>query len=177
MRLRGTSKSRQTVTIRNGRLEDARAIGRLVSRTYARFCGDEGTPAAVRRYVERHDPKGRTPAELAERFARATGCAVALCGTRIVGVARWRDNQLFNLFVDRSFQRRGIATRLMRGFERTCLDSGFREATVRSSLYAVSFYEAFGFRKTTGVRNLHGLKVQPMKKRFSGWPCSPATPA
>ena len=31
-------------------------------------------------------------------------------------------------------------------------------------MYAVPFYQKIGYKKTTGIRNLHGLKVQPMKK-------------
>jgi hypothetical protein len=35
---------------------------------------------------------------------------------------------------------------------------------LRSSLYATPFYESVGYKKTTGIRHFHGLRIQPMKK-------------
>jgi hypothetical protein len=37
---------------------------------------------------------------------------------------------------------------------------------LRGSLYATPFYQSMGYRKTTGVRKLHGLKIQPMRKEL-----------
>jgi hypothetical protein len=43
--------------------------------------------------------------------------------------------------------------------------------SLAATLYAVPFYEAMGYKKTTGVRNCwsfggRGLKYQPMKKQI-----------
>jgi hypothetical protein len=77
-------------------------------------------------------------------------------------VLRARENHLVNLFVDGENHRQGIATRLHRRFEAACKRAGFDTVDVRSSLYAVPFYQSVGYKKTTGVRSMHGLRVQPM---------------
>jgi hypothetical protein len=51
-------------------------------------------------------------------------------------------------------------------YETACLRAGSRELRVRASLYAIRYYESVGYRKTTGVRDFHGLSVQPMRKRL-----------
>lgn len=158
--------TRRAVRIRRCRPADARAVCRLISRTYARFCGQEGTPAAVRRYVQGYDPKGRRIEELQVRLARTPGQLVATSGGVVVGVVRWREDRMVNLFVAAAYHRQGIATRLVRRFEQACRRSGFERAVLRASLYAVPFYQSVGYRKTTGVRTFHGLKIQPMRKRL-----------
>jgi GNAT superfamily N-acetyltransferase len=81
-------------------------------------------------------------------------------------MARGMENRLINLFVEADYHRQGIATRLLQRFEKACRKAGFKEIVLRGSRYAIPFYEFMGYKKTTGVRNLHGLGVQPMKKRF-----------
>jgi hypothetical protein len=43
---------------------------------------------------------------------------------------------------------------------------GSDEIQIRASLYASAFYQKQGYKKTTGIRSFHGLKIQPMKKKF-----------
>ena len=154
------------ITIRKYKNGDAKAMSRLISNTYARFCASEGTPDAVRRYVESYDPRGKTLADIRKRFAKTPLCFVAVNGSRIVGVVRGVENRLVNLFVDARFHRRGVATRLIKRFEKICQKTDITDIVLRASLYAVPFYQSMGYTKITGVRNFHGLKVQPMKKRL-----------
>ena len=37
---------------------------------------------------------------------------------------------------------------------------------IRASLYATSFYEKLGYKKTTGTRPFYGFKIQPMSKKL-----------
>jgi predicted N-acetyltransferase YhbS len=155
---------RGTIKIRKYRREDAPAASALISATFARFNASEGAPQAVRRYVEMYRPAGKKTEDIHLRFLRTPICFVAVRDARIVGVIRGTQDRLINLFVDGDHHRSGIATRLVQRFERACLDAGGTEIRVLGSLYATTFYQAIGYRKTTGVRNFHGLKVQPMKK-------------
>jgi len=152
------------VAVRKYRREDARKIARLISRTYAQFNGSEGTRDAVARYVKHFDPRGKSLDELHGQFSRSPICYVARSDSRIVGVVRGFDNRVINLFVSGKSHRQGIGTQLMDRFEKDCRAAGFGEIVIRSSLYATLFYESLGYRKTTGVRNFRGLKVQPMRK-------------
>jgi GNAT superfamily N-acetyltransferase len=158
--------NRGRITIRKYRREDARAASALIGETFARFNANEGSVQAVRWYVGIYRPTGRKTEDIHLRFLRTPIFFVAVRAARIVGVVRGTHNQLINLFVDGDHHRSGIATRLVRRFERTCLDAGSTEIRVRGSLFATPFYQSLGYRKTTGVRNFHGLKIQPMRKRL-----------
>ena len=58
---------------------------------------------------------------------------------------------------------------LVARFEQACAGEGGRSIKVAATLYAVPFYLAMGYKRTTGVRAYHafgasGLQYQPMKK-------------
>ncbi len=152
------------IVIRKYRSDDARAVAALISRTYSRFNSQEGTKRAVRDYIDSYSPKGRKTKDLHARFSRTPNCFVALAGSQVTGMVRGIENNLINLFVDGEYHRQGIATRLVCRLEQACLQAGFSDIALRGSLYATPFYESMGYKKTTGVRNFHGLRVQPMKK-------------
>ena len=64
---------------------------------------------------------------------------------------------------------RGAGRRLVRRFEQECLARGVTVVKVASTLYAVPFYQALGYRRSTGVRSMRsfqgsGLPYQPMRK-------------
>ena len=155
------------ITIRKNRREDSRAVASLISQTYARFNRHEGTEEAVRDYIKSYNPDDKTLDEIHKRICRTRFCFVAVTDSHVVGVVRGNGHRLVNLFVDGGFHRRGIATRLVRRYEEACQDAGLSYIVVRSSLYAVPFYQSVGYKKTTGVRNFQGLTIQPMKKIFN----------
>ena len=64
------------------------------------------------------------------------------------------------------FQKKGVGIKLIQQYEKECKKLGHREIVLRSQLYAVPFYHACGYKKTTGIRNKDGLLVQPMKKQL-----------
>ena len=152
--------------IRPYRTDDARAMATLISATYSQFNRVEGTEVAVQGYVDHFDPNGKSEDEIRALFAQTPIRMVAVVRSRIVGVLRARGNRIVNLFVDGAFHRKGIATQLIWRYENTCQKGGLTEIVLRSSLYAIPFYEALGYKKTTGIRSFRGLKIQPMKKRL-----------
>ena len=87
----------------------------------------------------------------------------------IVGVLRGRKDKLQSLFVKGNFHRQGIGRALVERFEQKCLEQGADEIKLMSTLFAVPFYQAVGYKRSTGVRKMHsfegeGLEYQPMKK-------------
>ena len=65
--------------------------------------------------------------------------------------------------------RLGIGRQLVAQFEEECRQQEVTVIRVAATLYAIPFYAALGYRKTTGVRNGwsfegRGLRYQPMKK-------------
>jgi len=155
------------ITIRKYRRGDARSVAALISSTYSRFNRQEGSAHAVQGYVNSYSPKGKKTEDIHKRFSRTPNCYIAIAGSRVVGMVRGIENRLINLFVDGNYHRQGIATRLVQRFEMTCRATGAKEVVLRGSLYATPFYESVGYKKTTGIRNFHGLKVQPMKKKLN----------
>ena len=86
-----------------------------------------------------------------------------------MGVLRGRQGRLASLFVRADHQRRGIGRRLVARFEQESMRQEVEVIRVAATLYAIPFYTAMGYRKTTGVRNGwsfegRGLRYQPMKK-------------
>ena len=87
----------------------------------------------------------------------------------IVGVLRGRADKLQSLFVRADHHRRGIGRRLVMHFEQACRQQGSSVIRLQATLYAVPFYRALGYKKSTGVRTGQifdgtGFKYQPMKK-------------
>ena len=92
---------------------------------------------------------------------------------QIVGVLRCRAERLQSLFVGEDFHRQGIGRKLVECCEQACASRGSIVIRLAATLYAIPFYEAVGYKKSTGIRNGWsfegvGLKYQPMKKRLEG---------
>ncbi len=82
---------------------------------------------------------------------------------------RGRKERLASLFVRGDHHRQGIGRKLVERFEQESLRQGVAVIRVASTLYAVPFYLAMGYNRSTGVRpgwsfEGQGLQSQPMKK-------------
>lgn len=139
----------------------------LVRNTFKALNYDEGSMKAVQDYMNQYDPT-MNEENLRKRFKLTPICFVATNKSKIIGMIRGFEYRLINLFVDRRYHRKGIGSELLSRFEKECVKKGSKEIKIRSSIYAVPFNEANGYKKTTGIRNLDGLKIQPMNKRFQG---------
>lgn len=143
-----------------------RHCSELISRTYKEFNYKEGTKGAVEKYISYYNPKITNIKILDKSFKRTPYCYVALDDNRIIGVVRGFEGRLINLFVDKQYHKNGIARKLMNKFELVSLQNGVKTIKTRASIYAIKFYQKIGYKKTTGVRNFIGLKVQPMIKEI-----------
>lgn len=151
------------IRIRPFRKTEIDEVAALIARTFARFNGREGTPAATKRYLG-HYGHGPERAELEGKYFSATVCLVAVAGAEVAGILRCNGEWVRNLFVDGRYHRQGIGSRLLEECERLFRQKGLQVIRLNSTLYALPFYEALGFRKTTGLRRKGGLVYQPMKK-------------
>jgi GNAT superfamily N-acetyltransferase len=164
------------VEIRAYREADAGAVGRLIADTFGEF--NLSSVAAEQRdsllgpflYARSPDPDHQAA------IARAIQSEIVLVAERggeIVGVLRGRVTRLGSLFVRGDCHRQGIARRLVERFEREVAAQGDTVIKVASTLFAVPFYLAVGYKRTTGVRAYHafgaaGMAYQPMKKVLKG---------
>jgi putative acetyltransferase len=158
--------------VRPYRESEAESVGRLIADTYSRFNLTFATPEEMGKLLGpfRH-ARSAEPAHRAAiaQAIRAPLVFVAEDDGEIVGVLRGRKERLASLFVRGDHQRRGIGRWLVVRFEQESMQQDVRVIRVAATLYAVPFYVALGYRKTTGERNGWsfegtGLRYQPMKK-------------
>ena len=153
---------------------DAQSVGMLIAETYRKFNLGFASPEEQEKLLGPFRCASST--ELIHRDAitrvlRAEMIFIAEDGDEIVGVLRCRPARLQSLFVREDHHRQGIGRRLVERCEQECASRGSRAIHLAATLYAVPFYEAVGYRKSTGVRNGwsfdgYGLIYQPMKKKL-----------
>jgi GNAT superfamily N-acetyltransferase len=155
---------------------DAQVVGVLIAETYQRFNlnfatpGEQGKLLGPFLYAGSVDPVRQ---EAITRVLRTEMIFVAEDGDQIVGVLRCKPGRLQSLFVREDHHRQGIGRKLVKRCEQECAHRGSRIIRLAATLYAVPFYEAIGYKKSTGIRNGwsfegNGLKYQPMKKELYG---------
>jgi len=159
-------------TIREYHDSDAESVGQLIADTYSEFNLSFATEAEKAlllgpfRHARSDEPAHK---QAIAAVVIAAMVFVAEADGQIVGVLRGRPERLQSLFVRGDFHRQGIGRRLVQRFEQECLRRGATVIRVASSLYAVPFYLALGYKRSTGVRpgwsfEGSGLQVQPMRK-------------
>lgn len=139
-------------------------LAHLISWTYQSFNNQEGSPQAVKNYLQQFNLEENSLADLQKRFNSSTINFSAFVDGKMVGIVRGRKDRLVNLFVVGEFHRQGIGRELVRRFEESAKKEQAKVIKIRASLFARDFYSRLGYQKTTGVRMFHGLKIQPMKK-------------
>jgi GNAT superfamily N-acetyltransferase len=152
--------------IRTIKPKDVTAACHLIRKTYRHFNYEEGTVEATNEYIEAYNPESNLDA-LKKRFKKTPICYVATEKAEVIGITRGVPGHLINLFVDGEHHRKGIGRKLLSRFEVRCQERGEDLIKTNVSIYAIPFYEANGYKKTTGIRNQKGLKVQPMRKRLT----------
>jgi GNAT superfamily N-acetyltransferase len=160
------------IVIRDYRESDAGEAGRLIADTYSEFNLSFASPEQRAAFLGPFQYAGSQEIEHQEAIARVLRAAmvfVAEAEGEVVGVLRGRKDKLQSLFVRGDFHRQGIGRRLVERFEQACAEEGAGPIRLMSTLYAVPFYQALGYRKSTGARRMRsfdgqGLPYQPMKK-------------
>ena len=151
---------------------DAQAVGMLIAETYRKYNLDFAPPEEQGKLLGPFRFAGSTDPVLQEaisRVLRTDKIFVAEDGDQIVGVLRCKPGRLQSLFVRQDHHRQGIGRKLVECCEQWCASQGSVDIRLASTLYAVPFYTAHGYKKSTGIRkgwsfDGEGLKYQPMKK-------------
>jgi GNAT superfamily N-acetyltransferase len=166
------------LTIRRYRKSDAQRVGILIADTYHTFNLSELTARQQQEmlgpflYARSTEPSHQKA--IADAIQAPTVLVAEMDG-QILGVLRGGrvDEKgrtvLQSLFVDGGCHRQGIGRKLVERFEEEYVGQGVKVFKLWATLYAVPFYQAMGYRKSTGVRFIHsfeerGLPSQPMKK-------------
>jgi GNAT superfamily N-acetyltransferase len=155
---------------------DAQAVGVLIAETYRKYNLDFASPEEQEKLLGSFfhalsaDPAHR---EAIIHVLRTKVIFVAEDGNQIVGVLRCKPDHLQSLFVREDHHRQGIGRMLVQRCVLECARRGSRNIGLAATLFAVPFYKAVGYKKSTGVRNGwsfdgRGLKYQPMEKVLPG---------
>jgi GNAT superfamily N-acetyltransferase len=151
---------------------DSQAVGELIASTYRKFnlgfasVDEQEKLLGPFRHAFSPDPSHQGAIA---RVLRAEMVFVAVDGDHIVGVLRCKPGRLQSLFVREDHHRQGIGRKLVECCERECAQRGSRSIGLAATIYAIPFYQAMGYKKSTGLRNGRsfegeGLIYQPMKK-------------
>jgi GNAT superfamily N-acetyltransferase len=151
------------IRIRKYHKGDLAICAKLTRETYKECCFFDGPPEASKAYIDMYDIDKnfdftREMMETSKIFF------VALIDDEIVGLIRGGKERVRGLYVNSRHHRKGIGKRLLEKFEEVAYEEGSREIKIRASLYAVPFYQKQGYKKTTGIRLMEEVKIQPMKK-------------
>ncbi len=85
----------------------------------------------------------------------------------VIGLVGWRDKNLYNLYVDPNYMRRGVGTKLLREVEAQFVErSGEATFHVDAGLYTRKFYESQGYIVTSTVTASDGLRYLEMQKHL-----------
>ncbi len=161
------------ITIRSYAEErDAGLVGLLIAETYRKYNLDFASPEEQEKLLGPFSQAGSDDPlhqEAIIRVLRTEMVFVAEEEGEIVGVLRCKPGRLQSLFVRGDHHRRGIGRQLVERCEQECAQRGSTVIYLAATLYAIPFYEAVGYKKSTGVRNCwsfdgRGMKYQPMKK-------------
>lgn len=164
------------IAIRDYRENDAPAVGQLIADTYGQYNLSFASPeekALLLGPFQHARSMARAHQEAIAQTIRSEMVFVAEADGEIVGVLRGRRERLASLFVRGDYHRQGIGRRLVEHFERQSIAQGVAVIRLASTLYAVPFYLALGYKRSTGVRagwsfEGTGLRYQPMKKALAG---------
>ncbi|MBN1485433.1 MAG: GNAT family N-acetyltransferase [Chloroflexia bacterium] len=159
-------------TIRRYRESDAPEVGKLIADTYSEFNLSFVPPDELGLFLGpfRHArSQQKLHQQAIAQVIQSAMVYVAEADGEIVGVLRGRKERLGSLFVRGDHHRQGIGRKLVERFEQESLRQGVTIIRVAATLYAVPFYLAMGYKRSTGVRTGwsfegRGLKIQPMRK-------------
>jgi len=137
----------------------------LVFRTFSEFIAPHYSRAGILEFL-----KYIRPAHLLERLKKDHFALLATAQRKIVGTIEVRGrNHISLLFVDKPFQKKGIARELLRRTLRICLKEGphLSKITVNASPNSVKIYKKLGFRPKDSERVKNGIRYTPMALELS----------
>jgi GNAT superfamily N-acetyltransferase len=138
-------------------------VSNLIKNTFTKYNSKNETKKGVMYYINYYDPD-KSLDSIKKSFNKSKLFFLAKKNNKIIGIIRGNPSRVGNLFIKVGYHNLGIGKKLFVKFEKECIKNDSKFIKARSSIYAIPFYEKMGFKKTTGVRILHGLKTQPMKK-------------
>ena len=145
---------------------EASAVSALILASFDEFIGpdyegDEGLDE-FRRFAAPEAIEARAAADHLVRVATVDGALAGMIEIR-------EHNHVALLFVDKAYQRRGLARGLLESAlaDARAAAPDVERVTVNSSRFGVAAYERLGFRQTGPERSVNGIVFIPMAMRLA----------
>jgi GNAT superfamily N-acetyltransferase len=144
--------------------EEAR-ISELIKTVFDEFVAPDYSAAGNKffyAYIE--------PGKIVERFLQGSVVLTTQNNGNIIGVIELRDHHhICLLFVDKEWHGKGIAKRLLAKAVALSPENnkGMKYFEVNASPYSEKIYARMGFKKTSDIQDVNGLKFIPMKMELS----------
>ncbi len=139
-------------------------ISRLIKQVYDEFVSPDYSTEGNQFFYDWIDPL-----KIAERQKGQRNILVALSGPEMVGVIEIRNNNTVSLlFVDKEYQRQGIAKRLFNEALKDCVQRNptLKKVFVHASPFSIPIYKKLGFQETAPIQIENGIKYLPMQKEL-----------
>ena len=140
----------------------------LVFRTFSEFIAPHYSRAGILEFL-----KYIRPAYLLERLKKDYFVLLATAQRKLIGIIEVRGRSHISLlFVDKPFQRKGIARELLRRTLRICLKEkpDLSKMTVNASPNSVKIYKKLGFRPAGSEQVKKGIRYTPMTLELRSFP-------
>jgi Acetyltransferases len=151
-----------TIEYQHYKSGDEQRIFELVKRVYDEFIAPDYSEEGSLSFYNWINPQA-----IAQRQQSHNNLIMACDKSKLVGVIEMRDcNHICLLFVDKLYQHRGLAKRLLAMvIEKIKLQAiNMDKITVNASPYAIPVYRKLGFIETDVLREESGIKYLPMEK-------------
>jgi predicted N-acetyltransferase YhbS len=140
--------------------QDAQKTSDLIRRVFNEFVSAGWSEKAIQDVLSEQSAE-----KIIERSKDRDQFVAVTPDNTIIGVVEGKNNsRITRLFVDTGYQRKGIATELMKNIERVFVGRGSKKIIIHSSLHAQKFYEKMEYRKSTKLIRSKGMVYQPMIK-------------
>ena len=136
------------------------AVFNLVFGTFTEFIAPHYSRAGILEFL-----KYIRPGSLLGRLQKDHFFLLATAQRKIIGIIEVRGNiHISLLFVDKQFQKRGIARELLRRTLRICVKEkpDLSKITVNASPNSVRIYQRLGFRPAGSEQVKRGIRYTPM---------------
>jgi len=153
-----------TITIFPMEIEDAQETSALIARVLLETAGTRQPKKAFQELVDYLTWSASTQQEIINFFSRNPVRFVARKGERVVGVVYGSKEGVLGLFVDQKYSGYGIGIQLLHRFEQRAKEERRKGVHLWAFPSVVTFYTQQGYKKTTGIRKVEGLWMQPMIK-------------
>ena len=144
--------------------DEALGVAAMVIAAFDEFIAPDYTAQGIAEFHEFAAPDAILARMAQDHFVR-----VAVADGVPVGMVEIRqNNHVALLFVDREYQKHGVATHLLELAlaDARAANPDLARVTVNSSRFGVPAYERLGFRQTGPERTVNGIVFIPMAKQL-----------